>query len=114
MEQHQSRNSNSGDRTGICLGTDMAIFAYYFSINNSFAPYLDVQAGSLTSWSCVASPHSCHRASTSVYRFICSFLGLASWLLPIATLSVPAKTMNYRDGKRDGPVEDLFTKGYYL
>ena len=31
------------DRTGICLGIDVMIFAYYFSIDNSFAPYSDVQ-----------------------------------------------------------------------
>ena len=37
---HAARTS---DRTGICLGTDMVVFAYYFSINNSFAPYFGVQ-----------------------------------------------------------------------
>ena len=31
------------DRIGICLGMDMVIFAYYFSIINSFAPYSGIQ-----------------------------------------------------------------------
>lgn len=45
--------SAGGDRTGISLCTDMAIFAYYFSTNNTFAPYFGVQTGNLMSWSCV-------------------------------------------------------------
>ena len=40
-----TKNPIHADRTGICLRTDMAIFAYHFSLIKYFAPHSEVQTG---------------------------------------------------------------------